>query len=410
VIDNRTPMRWPSEWTNPSALDILSQTPVNYLLVERKELRETLSSRAAQLGVTIADPATVPPGVTVIRGEWPGVKLTESGMMDRAAAGPTGNPWVDSNGWRIRLAEATQPESSVWVDAAPQPSRLSAESYILAFADAAAWGARWIISLDSRLASEIAAGGTRSLAIWKRLAETAGFFASNRRWEQYVPQAVIGIVSDFSGPNEFMSHELLNLLARANQQYRIIPETRMSESSLAELKAVLYADDEPPAQQVRAQVLSFVEKGGLLVAGPGWGRPMDGKDTGEGHPRFALFQVGKGRIALARPELDDPYIFAGDSVVLMSHRHELLRFWNGGAVGSSFSVAPDHRRALVQMLFYAAAQFGNPTVRIAGKYRTGKLWTLDRPTSQEIPLVHQGEAVEVHLPPVSRYAAVELEV
>jgi hypothetical protein len=181
-------MRWPSEWTNPSALDVLSQTPVNYLLVEKKELREALSSRAAQLGVTIADPATVPAGVTVIRGEWPGVKLTESGMMDRAAAGPTGNPWVDSNGWRIRLAAATQPETIIWVDATPRPSSPSGESCMLAFADAAAWGGRWIISLDGRLAGEIAAGGTGALTVWKRLSSTAGFFASHRHWEQYAPR------------------------------------------------------------------------------------------------------------------------------------------------------------------------------------------------------------------------------
>ena len=69
--------------------------------------------------------------------------------------------------------------------------------------------------------------------------------------------------------------------------------------------------------------------------------------------RYEWRTSGKGRIAFAKSEFDDPWVVAQESVLLISHRYDLLRFWNGGSVGSYFTVAPDRKRALVQILFYA---------------------------------------------------------
>jgi hypothetical protein len=101
---------------------------------------------------------------------------------------------------------------------------------------------------------------------------------------------------------------------------------------------------------------------------------------------------------------------ANDSAVLISHRYELLRFWNPGALGAYLTMAPDGKRSAAQMLFYATAREGSTTVRVAGRYRTGKLWTLDHPSAQDVEMEIQHDAVEIHMPPVSVYAAVELEV
>jgi hypothetical protein len=94
----------------------------------------------------------------------------------------------------------------------------------------------------------------------------------------------------------------------------------------------------------------------------------------------------------------------------MSHRFDLLRFWNVGAVGSYFTIAPDRRRGVIQMLFYAAAYFGNPSIRVSGRYRSARLRTLSRPETDAVEMEQQGDAIELHLPPVSQYAAVELEL
>jgi len=78
-------------------------------------------------------------------------------------------------------------------------------------------------------------------------------------------------------------------------------------------------------------------------------------------------------------------------------------------VGSYFKMAPDRKRALVQMLFYADRGPEDTGVRVAGNYRSGKLWTLDGKDSK-ITIVPQKDAVELHLPTVAQYAAAELEV
>lgn len=405
-----TPMRWPDAWKDPSALGLLKGTAINCLLIEKGVELGPVVARAEQEGFKVAEVASPPSGVTVVEGEWPGVKLTESGALDRASAGPTGVPWVDSNGWKIRLTAALYPKTDVWVDAVPRKPRLFPGSYVLGVADAATHGSRWIISLDSQLAAGILGRRPEALGTWEKLTGAAGFFAARKGWSDYLPEAVVGIISNFSGTNEFMTHGILNLVARTNQQYRIILKGRVSESSFSGLRAVLYADDQPPAPAQREQILAFVQAGGMLITGPKWGRLPGVPAEGNEHPRYDLRVLGKGRLAVARPDFEDPYLVAHDSVILVSHRYDLVRFWNGGAVGSYFTMDPGRKRAVLQMLFYAGARFGDPTVRVAGQYRTVKLWILDQPSPRQVEVEILKDAVELHLPPISQYAAAELEV
>ena len=404
------PFQWPGVWKDPGALSLLSGSPINCVLVPRGNEFGPITERARQAGLQVADAASPPSGVTVVDGLWPGVKLSESGEVDRADAGPTGEPWVDSNGWKIRLTSALHPGAAVWVNAAPKGSRLPAEAYKVAIADAVAHGGNWILSLDDQLAAGIAAQRPEALQTWKTLSGAAGFFTARQAWTAYVPEAVVGIVSDFSGKNEFLSHEILNLIPRTNQQYRVIPKDRLSDASLKGLRAVLYSDAEPPAPDLRGRVLAFVQSGGMLITGPAWGALPGIPATGGDHPRYAWRAFGQGRVAVAKAEFDDPYLVANDSVILVSHRYELLRLWNPGAVGACLSVAPDRRRAVVQMVFYASARVTDgPTVRVVGQYRTAKLWTLDQPTARDVEMVTSKGAVDLHLPPVKVYAGVELE-
>lgn len=287
---------------------------------------------------------------------------------------------------------------------------MTAESYLVAIADAAAHGGRWILSLDDQLAQDVAGQKPEALQTWRLLTGAAGFFAARQAWSDYVPEAVVGIVSDFSDKNEFLSNEVLNLVARTNQQYRVIPKDKLSEASLRGLRAVLYFDAEPPAPDLRKRIVAFVQGGGMLIAGPRWGEVPGTTATAESHPRYTLRGFGKGRVAIANADLEDPYLVANDSVILVSHRYELLRLWNPGAVSSCLTVAPDRRRAVVQIVFYASARVTDGlTVRVAGQYRTARLWTLDQATARDVEMVTQKDAVELHLPLVTVYAGVELE-
>ncbi len=403
-------MRWPAAWRDPTHLDLLRESPVNCLLFESPEGMAAVLETAQKKNIktVIGDPA--PAEVEVLRGEWPGVKLSQTGAQDRASSGPTGAPWIDSNGWAVRLALALNPHKTIWVGASPQKPGLPAESYVVALADAAVHGGRWIIALDSELAAGIIGQKPDPQATWKKIASTAAFFDARKSWSGYVAEAVLGIVSDFAGRNEFMSHELLNLTARTNQQYRIIPKSRPSPRSFAGLKAVLYTDDEPPDSGMRDLILEFVNVGGTLVTGPKWGAIQQARMAEHQHPRYTIYTLGKGRVAVAQPDFEDPFIVANDAVILMSHRYELLRFWNVGAMGSYFTMEPGSKHGVVQLLFYSTARFGNSTARIPYHCRKARLWTLDRSDSKAVEMENDADGTEFHLPPISSYGAIELEL
>jgi hypothetical protein len=402
-----TPMRWPDSWTDPSILDRVHGTAIDYLLITRAKELDAVRDAARKRGIRVADLEETLPAVTRVKGEWPGVKM---GRGAQASAGPTGVAWVDSNGWLVRLEAALHPETSVWVDAPPAGNfRLTAASYLLAIADSAARGGRWIVTLDPQLTAGIAAGRDDALATWKAISGASAFFAGRKAWLSYSPMAVAGVISDFTGDNEFFNRELLNLLDRAGQHYRILLKDRMAESSFSGLRAVLYADAAPPSPALRKQILTFVQSGGTLITSPKWGDAPGAPARGDEHPRYTWRTLGKGRMAVSKDAPDDPYLWANESVVLVSHRYDLVRFWNGGATGSFCAASPDRRQAVAHLLFYANRGPDQASVRIAGRYRTAKAWAADGSAVAKVEVEAEKDAVEVHLPQVPQYVALELE-
>jgi hypothetical protein len=405
-----TPMQWPETWKDPAALDLLKGTAIDYLLIAKGDEFSPVRARAQQLGIHVAEPDGAPAGVQIVKGAWPGVQMGRGGGGG-ASAGPTGVPWVDSNGWNIRLNGTLHPGVAVWVNAPPaERAFVTADSYLIAIADSATYGGRWIISLDAPLAAGLAGGKPEALATWKKLTAAAGFFAAHQNWPDYAPMAVAGVISDFTGANEYFSNELLNLMGRAGLHYRILPKDKISASSFASLRAVSYTDETPPSAELRKQILAFVQAGGLLIAAPKWGEVSGTPVPDVQRPGFTVRALGKGKIALADDDPNDPFAWAADAALLVSHRYDLVRFWNGGAACSFCTLTPDRKQALVHLLFYAARGPDSATVRIAGKYRAARASTVDNPSVANLVMQPEGNAVEVHLPPVSQYVALELDI
>jgi len=400
----RTPMRWPRSWNSPSALELLNGTSIDTLLIDNSDEFEPVRAAAEQRGLHVVHPDTPPEGVSLIKGEWPGVRSMDHGD----GAGPTGVPWVDSNGWSIRLEQVLKPGAAVWVDAPPKGNpRYGPGSYLIAITDAGARGGRWVITLDDALAGGLTKQDSYALKTWQSIVAASAFFPEHQAWDAYVPQAISAVVSDFTGSNEFFSRELLNLLERAGMHYRIVPKGKLTAADLAGLHAVIYADDIPPADGVRRQVSEFVARGGMLITVPKWGAPAGPK--ADEHPRYDIRASGKGRIATLREEAGDPYEMAQDAPVLVSHRYDLVRFWNGGATGSHYTALPDRSRAVVHLLFYADRGPNEASVRIVGRYRSVKAWTPGSPEIPHVEMVSQKDAVEVRLPQVPQYVALEFQ-
>ena len=403
------PLRWPAEWRDTSLLEAVAGAGVNCLLFDQSADLAAVRARAAELGFHVLDSAQLPPDVHVVRGEWPGIRISRQGA--EAVAGPTGDPWYDSNAWRVRLARLLHPGKRVWVSANLPDRVVLPHEFEVAAADSALAGGRLILTPH------------KDFRAWDSLGQTLRFFSTHAAWAEWKTRAVLGVVSTFTGKDEAFASELLNLTGRTHQPCRIVP----AEAPIPPLAAAIYADGRPGAV-LRARLLAYVKAGGLLVVTNRWGAgegahvnpysikyriPITDAWSGAtatalpGHPRFELYKIGLGRLAVSVDAAPDPYQLSADTQVLMSHRHDPLRFWNAGSLGSHLSGAPTGG-ALLQLVNYAARPGADPvTVRVRGAFRGARLLGPGTPP-QSVRSRPVADALELYLPPIATYAGIEL--
>ncbi|MBK9168586.1 MAG: hypothetical protein IPM24_14105 [Bryobacterales bacterium] len=312
---------------------------------------------------------------------------------------------MDSNGWLVYLERVLAPESEVWVDCEMPAALPRTAPRHLALVEAAMYGGRWPVTLPDDLAEGLARGESAALDVWRKMAEAARFFAQHADWPGFEPVAALGVVSNFSGPSRFLTREVLNLTSRLHQPFRIADASKLTEPWLAGLAAVVFPDAAAPGESLRKLLTAFAESGGLLVVGARWGEARD--EESPPHPRYAVRKLGRGRIAVARRAMNDPYLVANDVRVLLSSRHDPVRFWNGGSLGSFYTRAPEGP-AVVQIVNYAThPDRYPPSLRVAGDFRTAKLWTIGA-DAQPLEVRRERGGAEILLPPVEVYCAVEL--
>ena len=79
----------------------------------RKGVKEEATAlRASAAGIAPPPESLLTPADSV----WPGIASPASGAE---ASGPTANPWIDSNGWLLRLAQIRAPQKTVWLTFTP---------------------------------------------------------------------------------------------------------------------------------------------------------------------------------------------------------------------------------------------------------------------------------------------------
>ena len=322
------------------------------------------------------------------------------GAGGRAGAGPTGAPWVEANGWAIRLIDSQSPGKPVWVASTPpRGSRMAA--YQLAVADAAAYGARWVATFDEQLRDGLAAGKAEARESWAGICRAVSFFEEHKEWRTLVPAAVMGVMSTFAGPNTFLGGELLNLLARRQVAYRVLDPAAADFSGL---HALVYVDADPPRGAAAERLLAFARDGGLLLTPPGFS--VEGTPAEE-HLSFDVKTVGKGRVGVARRRWSDPYRVAMDAHLLMSRRHDVLRLWNPGSILAHCTQSASGDRAVVHLINYSTREASHEvTLGLTKKYRMARMITFEKTTAIEPGAAAHG--IELRLPPVPVYAAIEL--
>ena len=414
-------MRWPAAWTDPALLGLLDGTPFNCLAMEWSAALAPVAAKARAAGLTlvamgdqaartagVAAGLELPPESLLIDSDavWPGVTIEERG----AESGPTANPWIDSNAWRLRLARALTPKKTVWLAFEPpaKPRIVLLDSYLRAIADSGALGGRWVVSLDADLGGGLARGDAKALASWKAIAGAVEFFERHREWNAFEPLGVVGVVSDFAGPNETGSQEILNLLGRRSLAYRILETSAAATAPLDGFQALISVDEGAPAPPLRRKLLDFANRGGLLVVSAAWKQP-DAKPTGIDHPRVDVRRLGKGRLAICKSSPPDPFMIARDVHMLLGRAYDVARFFNLAAFLSHCTASPDGKRELVQVVSFAI-RFAEDvaTVWVPGKYASARLWSLGPAGPSPIEMVPENGGTSLPLPPVPVYAGIEL--
>ena len=355
------------------------------------------------------------PAVAIAGNVWPGVNITQGG--GDANAGPTSLPWLDSNGWYIQLTRARL-RAPLWVvfDPPGKGAVFSAQSYANAIADSEAAGGRWLISLDDDFRASLAEGAAPALQSWKQITTAARFFRDHAGWRSYRSLGLVGVISDFNGPNFEMSGEVLNLMARRDLLFRVIWKSQTAAQPFTGLKALLYADAAAPDAALRRKITDFVQQGGLLISGPEWG--AQGKPAPPDFPtQFDVRVLGKGRLAVARQAISDPYQVAVETQLLLSHRYDLVKIYNAPSSGCTRFTAPaEGRKALLQCVSYADGGRGGGsglrTIWIREQFAKARLWGIGiDPVSIGAEPSEEYTGMEYHLPTTAprSYLALEFE-
>lgn len=412
-----TALRWPKQWREPSVLELLDRARIGYVIADAgaREAAGAVLSRAGASGLKVLGEGEAPAGVSIVEAGWPGARLSIRNSErptgePAAAAGPTGEPWLDSLGWVVQLHRARRPDDIIWIDSKPEGGIIGADSYLRAVSDAGANGGEWILAPDDSIADGISARRPEAVETWKKLLQACEYFDRNKSWNAYRRAAAFGVVSDFAGDNEYLTTEILNLATRNNQPCMVLDKSKAAGADLKALRAVVYLDDAPPEPQLRRALLAYADSGGLLVVGPAWGTP-EGLPSRRTHARFTFRSLGKGALAVVKEDAPDPWNLAKDIPVLISHRYDLIRIFGANAAIVYYTVAPDGRAGLVQLVNFASrprGASGEVTVRIAAPYRAAQFRTLDEPAPRPVRLAVRQGATELFLPSIPVYAAVEL--
>jgi hypothetical protein len=340
-------------------------------------------------------------------GVFPGLPQAAS-----QAGGPTNLPWVDSNGAMLLIARALAPGKTVWIDFdPPAQAKLAAEAYMLAVADPASHGARWVISLDDQLRADLAANKQPAADTWKKLIGTVTFFQQHKQLMSYQPGGRLAVMSNFTGPDWETGEEAINLLPRLRQPCRVIARSRAADASFAGLQAIFYVDKEAPDAALRKKLLAFATDGGILFVPSNWPNPEGSPTPAEAYLLFSMRAVGKGRLAVCKEDRPDSYDTVADIQNIMSHRNDLLRLYNAPSANFLYETSAQGGQGSIQLLNYSRRPGSDgPVFWVKEPYKLARLVSPEIASPEELKWAPQeAGGAELSLPRLSVYGAVELE-
>ena len=249
------PARWFSG--DPKSLELLSGSPINCLLVERQHWTPSLIDAGHRRGLkmlaVLENPgATTPPDADAIvfegdppsslepkgkpllilgarehiraaygvagttQGVWPGIRVD-----DKALAGPTAAPWIDTNLGFLRYL-SSQLHETIWLANRPPPDKtISLHPYQKVLADAALAGARWVISPTADFAKRLLAGDESARQDWDDLMAISKFIESLQKVRGLETYSHLG-VSVTPETGAFVSGGVLDMIGAQHIPFHVV--------------------------------------------------------------------------------------------------------------------------------------------------------------------------------------------
>ena len=279
------PARWYSN--DPKSLELVAETPINCLLLDRSNWSEAFAMAAAKrgigtLGVIHPDGDTVDqarqavalklngvalegdfdpkvvatlkdskiltvelpsranlrlddrsiPVLGTYQGLWPGLQIQDNGA---AKSAPSGAPWIDTNTGFLRFLHAYA-DRPIWVaNLPPAKTVISVQRYLQAIGDAAITGARWVIALDADFNQRLLTGDAKARADWKRIGEGLRFYESHKEWRTLQPHATLALVED-AGSGALLSGGVLDMIAVKHTPVRPVPQPKLTSDAIKDAK------------------------------------------------------------------------------------------------------------------------------------------------------------------------------
>lgn len=428
------PMRWPS--AEAASLDLLNDTPVNCLVVERRFWNPELLERAAARGIVTlgvirpGDPVDVPRSLSgvVLEGDWPdrapevkaplriemfprsrmrfdttapilgtyqavwpGIHIEPEGS---AKAAPSGGPWIDTNSGFLRFARSATP-ATIWLgNTPPKGEAVATERYLQVISDAAILGARWVLALDEDLAARLIKGEQRARESWRKIAAHVAWFEQNKHWRGYLPAGQLALVQDVSS-GALYSGGVLDMIAVKHTPVVAVPAAKVTDPLLGQAKMAINVDPGSLTEAQQAALRSFTRKGGTLLNGPpDWRFP---KMTSES------ITLGKEDVK----KLDEIW----KELNSMTGRRNLgARLFNVSSMLSNLLRNPQGGETLLHLVNYSGYPVENVTVHVLGRYKSARLITPGAAAKQlEVYEVEEGAGTGVDIEAVDVLGTLILE-
>jgi hypothetical protein len=204
------------------------------------------------------------PVIGTNQGAWPGIRAVED---DTVQAGPTGAPWINTNGGFLRFVRAAS-NAEVWIGYHPPENEvLRVQRYVMAIADAAVAGARWVLALDPDFTRRLLAREPRALTDWQTLAAALRFFETHRPWTRLPPAGTLAVVQD-TASGALISGGLLDMIGARHTPARPIPTRLLDAAQLAGARVIVNIEPSSVPETRRPLLTGFETAGNTVIAPP----------------------------------------------------------------------------------------------------------------------------------------------